>query len=90
MRSLRRYAQQEIYSNLHFQEPERLFTMKKNPRWRELCAQAAVEQDSDKLMALVAEITRLFEEEKVSRSTNPDSATKAGKGPDDSGEDPNT
>jgi hypothetical protein len=30
-------------------------------RWMELCEQAANEQDSKKLMALVAEITRLLE-----------------------------
>ena len=30
-------------------------------RWRELCALAAVEQDSKKLMELVREITRLLE-----------------------------
>jgi len=29
-------------------------------RWRELCAQAAVEQDPEKLMQLVTEITRLL------------------------------
>jgi len=28
--------------------------------WRELCAQAAVEQDPKKLLALVTEITRLL------------------------------
>ena len=37
--------------------------MQKNERWRELCAQAAVEQDPKKLMELVAEISRLFDEE---------------------------
>lgn len=31
-------------------------------RWQELCAQAAVEQDSKKLLKLIAEITRLLEE----------------------------
>ena len=30
-------------------------------RWKELCAQAAKEQDPEKLMALVAEINRLLE-----------------------------
>jgi hypothetical protein len=29
--------------------------------WQELCAQAAVEQDSDKLLALVTEINRLLD-----------------------------
>jgi len=37
--------------------------MEKNQRWRELCAQAAVEKDPDRLMELVAEISRLFDEE---------------------------
>ena len=31
-------------------------------RWRELCAQAAIEQDSRKLMELVKEISRLLAE----------------------------
>jgi hypothetical protein len=30
--------------------------------WKELCAQAAVEQDPDKLLALTAEINRLLDE----------------------------
>lgn len=31
-------------------------------RWRVLCQQAAMEQDPDKFMALIHEITRLLEE----------------------------
>jgi hypothetical protein len=31
-------------------------------RWQELCAEAAVEHDHQKLLALVAEISRLLEE----------------------------
>jgi hypothetical protein len=31
-------------------------------RWRVLCQQAAAEQDSDKFMELIHEITRLLEE----------------------------
>ena len=35
----------------------------KNPeKWFELCSQAAVEQDPDKLLVLVQEINRLLEE----------------------------
>jgi hypothetical protein len=34
----------------------------KKERWMELCAQAAVEQDPDKLHALVEEIDRLLQE----------------------------
>jgi hypothetical protein len=33
-------------------------------RWQTLCAQAAVEQDPQKLIQLVAEITRLLDEKK--------------------------
>jgi hypothetical protein len=36
--------------------------MKDKARWLELCEQASVEQDQRKLMALVAEITRLLDE----------------------------
>jgi len=36
---------------------------KPEQRWRELCAQAAVEQDPEKLVQLVTEITRLLGEE---------------------------
>jgi hypothetical protein len=43
--------------------------MPKNERWRELCAQAAVEQDPKKLMELVAEISRLFDEERKTRKS---------------------
>jgi flagellin-like hook-associated protein FlgL len=31
-------------------------------RWKELCAQAASEQDPDKLLALVKEINRLLDD----------------------------
>ena len=34
----------------------------KKERWMELCAQAAVEQDPEKLHALVEEIDRLLQE----------------------------
>jgi hypothetical protein len=33
----------------------------KTERWMELCAQAATEQDPDKLMVLIKEITELLE-----------------------------
>jgi hypothetical protein len=36
-------------------------------RWRELCARAAVEQDSQKLMELVQEISRLLAERQKNR-----------------------
>jgi len=36
--------------------------MKDKERWRKLCEQAAVEQDPEKLMELVAEIARLLDE----------------------------
>ncbi len=34
-------------------------------RWFELCAQAAVEQDPDKLIELVKEISRLLDEKEA-------------------------
>jgi hypothetical protein len=34
----------------------------KKERWQELCAQAAKEQDPEKLLALTLEINRLLEE----------------------------
>ena len=37
----------------------------KNQRWRELCALAAVEEDPQKLMELVAQIVGLFDEEQA-------------------------
>ena len=37
----------------------------KHQRWRELCALAAVEEDPQKLMELVAQIGRLFDEEQA-------------------------
>jgi hypothetical protein len=36
--------------------------MKDKARWLELCEQASIEQDTEKLMVLVAEITRLLDE----------------------------
>jgi len=36
--------------------------MKDNPRWEELCRQASVEQDPEKLMELVKEVDRLLGE----------------------------
>jgi hypothetical protein len=44
---------------------------KREQRWRELCAQAAVEQDPEKLMQLVTEITRLLGEQQEGRKANP-------------------
>ena len=34
-------------------------------QWRRLCELAAIEQDSEKLLALVKEINRLFEEKEA-------------------------
>jgi hypothetical protein len=36
--------------------------MKDQPRWKELCELASVEQDSQKLMELITEINHLLEE----------------------------
>jgi hypothetical protein len=57
---------------------------KPEQRWRELCAQAAVEQDPEKLMQLVTEITRLLGEQQdrakgkkqESAANNEDSSSK--------------
>lgn len=53
---------------------------KREQRWRELCAQAAVEQDPEKLMQLVTEITRLLGEEqgpaKAKPSAKPEESSK--------------
>jgi hypothetical protein len=38
--------------------------MRNKERWQELCEQAAVEQDSGKLLALVQEINRLLDEKR--------------------------
>ena len=37
----------------------------KHQRWRELCALAAVEEDPQKLVELVAQIVGLFDEEQA-------------------------
>ncbi len=39
-----------------------LIMVKSEERWRQLCAKAAVEQDPQKLMDLVKEISRLLDE----------------------------
>jgi hypothetical protein len=44
---------------------------RKNERWFELCAQAAVEQDSKKLTALLNEISRLLEEREQGSGIKP-------------------
>ena len=36
--------------------------MKDNPHWMQLCEQASVEQDPEKLMELIQEINRLLDE----------------------------
>jgi hypothetical protein len=42
----------------------------KRERWQQLCEQAAVEQDRQKLMALVKEIDQLLEEKQYRLSRN--------------------
>ena len=42
-------------------------------KWMELCAQAANEQDSRKLMALIQQITALLDAKKQERLTEKDS-----------------
>jgi hypothetical protein len=40
----------------------------KQPKWKELCAQAAVEQDPEELLRLVTEINRLLDTSTVPKS----------------------
>jgi hypothetical protein len=47
----------------------------KKERWMELCAQAAVEQDPEKLMALVREINSLLEEKEQRLGLTPPNQT---------------
>lgn len=49
---------------------------KPEQRWRELCAQAAVEQDPEKLMQLVTEITRLLGEAQRAKAKKQESHAK--------------
>jgi len=44
-------------------------------RWKELCAEAASEQDPDKLLALVKEINRLLDD--ISLHVNPSGKPQA-------------
>jgi hypothetical protein len=48
----------------------------KRERWMELCQQAAVEQDSEKLLELTREINRLLEEkeQRLAKERNPPAA----------------
>lgn len=39
-------------------------------RWMELCEQAATEQDSEKLLSIVQEISRLLEEKDAAARAN--------------------
>lgn len=49
--------------------------MKDKEKWMELCALAATEQDSNKLMALVKEIERLLAEKQERLKGQTDSQT---------------
>jgi hypothetical protein len=44
---------------------------KNKERWRELCEQASVEQDPDKLLELVREINQLLEEKRTRLAAEP-------------------
>jgi len=49
-----------------FPDWEKLLVMvNSEERWRQLCAKAAVEQDPEKLMDLVKEISRLLDEKQA-------------------------
>ena len=41
--------------------------MQENKGWRELCEQAAVEPDPERLLSLVAEMNQLLDEEQAQR-----------------------
>ena len=63
-----------------------------NEKWMELCAQAAKEQDSKKLMALIGQITalldakqaRLMEEDSQSSKSEPSDCRRSDAGPNPS------
>jgi hypothetical protein len=44
--------------------------MQDKQRWQQLCEQAAVEQDWEKLMALLKEVDRLLSEDENRRKAN--------------------
>lgn len=50
-------------------------------RWRELCAQAAVEQDPQKLMELIRDISRLLDEKQSRGRPERKEASREGGGP---------
>ncbi len=55
---------------LDFPDWEKLLVMvNSEERWRQLCAKAAVEQDPEKLMDLVKEISRLLDEKQSRKRT---------------------
>ena len=47
-----------------------LIMVKSEERWRQLCAKAAVEQDPQKLMDLVKEISRLLDKSNLATKSN--------------------
>jgi hypothetical protein len=57
---------------LDFPDWEKLLVMvNSEERWRQLCAKAAVEQDPEKLMNLVKEISRLLDEKQSRNRIEP-------------------
>lgn len=52
----------------------------KKERWMSLCEKAAQEQDSEKLMLLVQEITRLLDEKQERLKSLENSGSQAGNG----------
>jgi hypothetical protein len=51
--------------------------MKDKPQWTELCQQASVEQDHEKLMELINEITRLLDEKETRLRPTPPNLARA-------------
>ena len=65
----------------------RLVMVNSEEQWRELCAQATVEQDPQKLMELVKEISRLLDEKQGrSSSDHRETVEEGGKPPTESSE----
>ena len=51
-------------------------SMTDSEKWKELCAKAAVEEDPQRLLELVAEINRILEEQENKRKNRPGGGTQ--------------
>ena len=60
------------HDKIDLSQGEKLLVMENSEeRWRQLCAQAAVEPDPQKLMELVKEISRLLDERQARNHAEP-------------------